>query len=140
MKQLDLHGHELDAAVLEIIAAAKECVLDGEPTLEIIHGYSHGAAIKAFLTTSKFKAVLKKAGFILDKVGSTKGSTTYRIASLSHIVKEAQPSGIPVSETDGLCPACGKTVSRCTCKYCLACGELIAGRKCACLDPAPAKE
>ncbi len=142
MKQLDLHGHELDEAVLEILAAAKECLLDGEPALEVVHGYSHGAVIKAYLATPKFKAALKREGFLLDKICSTKGSTTFRIASLTltNTLKEAQRSSNPVSVTDGPCPGCGKPGPRCTCKYCPACGERIAGGKCGCPDPEHAKQ
>jgi hypothetical protein len=139
MKQLDLHNRELSDAVLEIIQVVKECVLQEENVLEIIHGYTHGMVIKIYLNSPKFKAVLKREGVLLDKMYSTKGSTTYKITCLMKIPENHHQSEESKSIIDDICRICGNANARCSCKYCVLCGKRIEDGKCDCQDPAPKK-
>jgi hypothetical protein len=78
--KVDVHGFELDGALLEIYMALEQCRLDGDETIEIVHGFHNGEVIKTYLGTPKFKKQVEAQGFFLTRVASIKGSTTFRIS------------------------------------------------------------
>jgi hypothetical protein len=132
MKQVDLHGRELDEALIEILDALRECVAQADSTIEIIHGFHHGTVIKSFLATPKFKDMLRKEGFVLDKIMASKGSMQFHVRASPSSESKALLQVMAPSRPGAACPGCGRVNDRCTCKYCVRCGALILGGACSC--------
>jgi hypothetical protein len=72
----DLHGFELAEAWVEILQALRECQINDDSKLEIVHGYKHGQVLKDYILSSQFIKDTTKAGFLLKKVQSVNPGTT----------------------------------------------------------------
>ena len=74
--EVDVHGMEVVEAEYEILSAARQCKLDGDATLVVIHGHHGGTAIKDRIRSAKFRSWLKENGHDLAIAGKNNPATT----------------------------------------------------------------
>jgi len=74
--QIDLHGFNLETAIIEVFYALDECLVIGESELEIIHGYKRGQVLKNFFNSDYFLLNAEQKGYpIRKKLNSNPGKT-----------------------------------------------------------------
>lgn len=82
--ECNVHGFELSEAITEVLLTLKECELNHDLNIEIIHGYSHGQVLKNYFSSAKFLSDMTKQGYILKRILRTNPSK-----SKFQIMKEA---------------------------------------------------
>lgn len=65
--ECNVHGLELSEAITEVLLVLKECDLNKDPNLEIIHGYIHGQVLKNYFSSAKFLSDMRKQGYDLKR-------------------------------------------------------------------------
>lgn len=79
--KIDLHGFELATAKTELYYALKECIMNNDDEIEIVHGYQHGSVLKNYIESNYFIQDMKKSGFILRlKSMPNQGSTIFTVS------------------------------------------------------------
>ncbi len=74
--EIDVHGMEVVDAEYEILCAARQCKMDGDATLVVIHGHHGGTAIKDRIRSAKFMSWLAGNGHDVVLVNGTGPATT----------------------------------------------------------------
>lgn len=89
MKTVDLHGFYFEDGKDLIIKTMNECIVEGDPVIEIIHGY-HGRIFKDYLESMEFLDDMENEGIYLEDVCErpNPGKTIFRI---KNVFKDTQP-------------------------------------------------
>ncbi len=66
--EIDLHGMELQEAMLEISYALKECETQEDHYLTIVHGYRGSGILKSYFSSRRFRRDVKRDGYKLEYV------------------------------------------------------------------------
>lgn len=79
--KIDLHKSELSEAVVDLLVAIRECKINHDSILEIVHGFKHGQVLRNFVRSPKFIQLVAKEGFSIKKKAITNpGSTIFEIS------------------------------------------------------------
>lgn len=81
----DLHGCELADAKLKLFEDLEECVLIGDPTIEIVHGFHQGKVLRNYIRSVVFIRDMQRAGFKLTRECMQKnpGATIFRVQAIA---------------------------------------------------------
>ncbi|MHA1819430.1 MAG: Smr/MutS family protein [Promethearchaeota archaeon] len=74
MLEIDVHGFYLEDAKYEILEKIDECLVIGEETLKVIHGY-HTHIIRDYIRSRAFIDFARDNGYEITTLEDTQGTT-----------------------------------------------------------------
>ncbi len=107
--KVDLHDHSLEEAKEKLCYSLEECHILRDSTLEIIHGYKHGTAIRQYVRSEKFLNDIGNLGnFFSSKNFNDKGKSIFQV-KLPKINKyEKDSRSVSKLTKDYICHKCNK--------------------------------
>ena len=125
--KLDLHKHRFEEAQEVICFSLEECKVARDNTLEIVHGYKHGTAIRDYIRSDNFLNDITKIGLVMTSKNFTdewrsifqfklpirndsdKNMTSDISKTTDYICHKCNKIMVPVEGLNWIkCPKCGK--------------------------------